>query len=425
MNFNEKKEPNPVSSLEALFASKLKPFLEELGVNMLLPESREILEKLTIEKKLKRDPRFLKINFDELIKELKKYESLVKPIEKKKEVKIEAEKEFIPINIPESHLKVVEDENPERTKIYIDEKERKEQVTFILNNKKIIDELVIKAKETLKPDSDEIEYVRQGIISESERKEDEEKVRQRRQLFDEKMTLEEKEIKKNSTIFEAVVVDSVNLSQCFGENVKAQPSHEHDDYFRSMDLYLNFKNNDNNDVSLGLDVKVGSIEGQNFAKKIEGILRDIKAGNRKKIKYFKSFNGELKKNVFVPRIAISCELSMVKELMFDFKNLSKEEFSTKLKSHRMSIEIVSQVVGQCRLFAKYAEDCQQKEIADFYHNILSKINEIAEDSTILKRLLVGAGSDLVSRKIKEIIDEEKYKKTAELNNEEEDIESAA
>lgn len=409
-NFNQKPELNRVASREAMFADKLRLDVEAGKIDVASLNNDQSIEEAVL-KKFKRDPRFSGISITDIIKEFKK-SGLIKPmvVEKIKEPKKEPEREYIGIKIPESNLVEVEDEElKKRAKINIDKEEAKKQKEFILQNREVIESLLEKARKILNSGLDPTEYVKAGVISEKEVMEDMQKVAQREDVFGKKMTLDEKEIKKNSTIFEAIVVDGVNLSECFGENVKASPTNPHDDYFRNTDVYLNCKNNkDEKDIALGLDVKMGSIEGHNFTKKVEGILSDIKTNNRKKIKYFKNFNGELKKNIFIPKVVISCEFSMIKELMFDFNNLDKDKFSEKLKSHRMSREMVSQVVGECKLFARYAEENGQDEIAGYYHNFFETIYSISEESPILKRLLVGAGSDFVSIKIKEIIDEFKY-----------------
>ena len=294
-----------------------------------------------------------------------------------------------------------------RTNVELENKRKQiqEKRNNIFEDQRALDELNTQAVELLQADIDYGAYVAAGLYTQEEVEKHQQQVADMELIFAEKSTPESKETKKIATIFEAIMVKGINLSKCLGEDVIARPAYSVDDVFApKVDLYALLKN-----VPLGIDVSMRSIEGDAFVEKVEKILRTIKEKKVKGIKYFKNRDGQLQKDIIVPKVILSAEVSMIRELMTYFQELSGEEFSTKLKSHRLSREIVSQIVGGSRIIANFAKEEGNQEMSDRYSNIIKTINDIAEESLTVRRLMVGAGNDSVSRRIQKIVDEFKVK----------------
>lgn len=409
-SFNQEPKFDRAASVEAMFAGKLLPDILSGAISKLPLNNDEEIKKI-LSDKFKRHPKFPEVDLDEIIKELKKVKDIFEPVaEKIKKPKLEPE--HIGIELPENRLTEIKDEKLEkRAKIYIDKEEIEKQKKFIFENKVVINELFKKSEEILSADVNTEDYIKADLYLKEEVDFHNREVKKYETLFDQKNTLDEKETKKLATIFEAIVIEGVNLSKCFGEDVMARASAPYDNICETkIDSYLLLKN-----IPLGIDVSMRNINGEAFTEKIEKNLRMIQNNEKKGIKYFKDSNGELKRDVFAPKVVISCNTSMIRDLMFDFKNLDKDKFSEKLKSHQMSREIVKQVIGQCRIFAEYAKYKKQNKVADYYTNILLIINKISEESLILKRLMIGAGSDVVSMRIQEIVNKFKEKEIDSIN----------
>jgi hypothetical protein len=399
-NPTKKQEFNKAASTEAMLAGKLIDEIE-LGKIGKLPRNDDEKIKQILFDKFKRHPLFSKIVPEDLIRELKKVGNIFEEPEKKSEKpKQETEPIFIGVNLPQSNLRIVEDgELTQVAKKNIDAQEARRQTKIIFENQSVIESLLKKSEAILQGDFKKEDFIKAGIYSEEEVVAQNKKLEEIKILLDQENTFDQKEIKKLATIFEAIVIKGVNLSKCLGNDVTARPAFPDDDIFEpKIDLYLLLKN-----IPLGVDVSMRNINGEKFLKKINKNLRTIKKEKKEGIQFFIDANGKLKKNVFAPKIIISCDTSMLRELMFDFKNFDEDKFSEKLKNHRMSREIVSQVIGQCRIFAEFAKNEKQEEVEKYYNNILSIINEISNESIILKRLMSGAGSDSISKKIQEIV----------------------
>jgi len=299
--------------------------------------------------------------------------------------------------------------------------EEKAEIEGMFENKEAIEELLLLAKDILNRDVDPEAYILAGLYSKEEVEEHMQYVEKMELIFQEKGTLENEQTKKIATILEAIIVEGINKSQCLGEDVIARPAFQIDDISGpKMDSYILL-----GDTPLGVDVSMRSIEGPAFADKIKKILRTIKNDKQEGIKYFKDKDGNLQKDIVAPKVIISAEVSMIKELMFYLKKLKGEVLSKKLRSHRMSPEIVSQIVGASQVFAHFAKEEGRKDIAESYSKTLQAIEELAKDSETLRRLLVGAGSDAISTRIRKIVEEFKEEENNKKSEYEEFINKKA
>ncbi|MCX6757339.1 MAG: hypothetical protein NTZ44_00425 [Candidatus Nomurabacteria bacterium] len=313
-------------------------------------------------------------------------------------------REHFKTSIPLYH-EVLDENITNIAKFNVDHEEKEDQIKFILKNKEAIKVLFEKSEKILKADINPEEYIKGGIFSENEVRIHNADVKEMEELYSKKNSQEEKEMKKIATIFEAMIINVVNLSKCLGENVIARSAFPVDDIFApKIDAYVALQK-----LFLGFDMTMSNIEGAHFIEKIEKNLRAIKNGNPNRMKYAKDADGNLSTNEFIPKVIISGEISLVKEVMYDFNTLSEDEFSEKIKDHKMSREIVLQVIAQCRIFGNFARENDQNETAQHYENFVDAIYKIAEKSPVLKKIIGNAGFDHVSERIQQIVDEFKLK----------------
>ena len=331
---------------------------------------------------------------------------LEKKPKKVKVIEPEPIPEHIGVQLREVNISTVNDEELKRiARINIDSEEKIKQRKFILENKDVVGDLCNRAELILTKDLDAEEYIKAGIFSREEVEMHNQDVNEMQELYDQKNTPEEKEIKKVATIFEAMTIESINLSKCFGDEAFASPVFPVDDIFApKVDGSVRLKG-----TILGLDMSMRNIKGEAFTEKVERNLRIIRKGNPDRLKYGKNADGTLTTDVFIPKIIISAELSLVKSVMYDFHTLSKEEFGEKLKDHKLSREIVLQTIAQCRIYGKFARDNGQDKTAEHYKKFVDNLYEIAEESPVLKKNIGNAGFDSVSERIQEIVDEFNFK----------------
>lgn len=397
---------NPASSAEAMFVGKIIKN-EKIRTEIEALNDDDVIKDILI-LNFGKHPRFKNIPLNNIITELKKAD-IIKPlvvVEKKKISKVPGH-----IGIPNLEgLMVVEDKELTKTAVINIKKEFdawkiENQKEFILENEDDINYLSKKSKEIQEVDFNPEKYIEAGLYSQEEMDKHNQIVKELEVIFEQKNTTEEKIAKKLAKIFEAIMIKGVDLSKCLGEDVIIRPAYPIDDFTGpKIDFYAIL-----GDVPLGLDVSMRSIEGEAFVEKIEKILRTIQKGNPDGIKCYKNRKGKLEKDIHAPKVVVSCELSMIKELMFYLKNLTDEKLSEKLKNHRMSYGVVSQIVGCCQVFSKYADEIGEHEEAKSYKNIIKTLKEISEKSEILKRLLVGAGSDVFSKRVQTIVNKFKEK----------------
>ena len=329
--------------------------------------------------------------------------------------------EHIKMEVPEikADFKFVEDEvlNERVKKELLRKAENERHYQLIMENKKLVDKVYPRCLEILKTGIDPAEkYVEAGLYTPEETGIHATEVRDAQKKFEEQNTKTDLEAKKLATIFEAIFIETVNLSECLGEGVVARPSNMHDDIFDpKIDSYVIL-----NDMTLGIDVSTRDIQGPNYADKVKRNLIKIGRGNMYGIKYYKDAAGELDKNIFAPKVIVSCDTAMIKGLMTDFDALSKEDFAKRLRTSDIAESIVSQILGQCRIYAEFAEENNKGIMAEYYRNIEKNMQSISDRSPVLRNLMAGVGSDPVTKKIAAIAMELKGKGAGHIDEYKED-----
>lgn len=393
----------PLTSLEALIAIK---FGKKIELGKINPDSL-VTDKDIEEAILSSRVIFGEANIPEIIKILRE-EGIVKAVPAEvKETPAPPKVEVFKAEVPklESSFNIINDADLQErvSKNREEEAERvkvRESKDHIFEDQEALNELAQISNEILNTDINAEAYIQAGLYSKEEVQKHESDVARMHALYEERNSPELQEIKKIATIFEALIIKNINLSKCLGEDVIARPSFPVDDIFApKIDSYLILKG-----APLGLDVSMRNIESDAFTEKIERILKSFLKEKQEGIKYYKNKDGVLEKDVVAPKVVISAESSVVKELMYYLKTLSDEKMGEKLRSHRISRDMVSQIVGGCRAFSGYAKSVGRSDIAESYNAIVRTINDISKESPILERLLVGAGTDILSLKIQKIID---------------------
>lgn len=218
--------------------------------------------------------------------------------------------------------------------------------------------------------------------------------------------------KKIATIFEYVIAVCINHAKWLGENVSIFSPSLFDDWVQGIDGILEItnphdKNEGSRHLALGIDITFGLIKNKEFEDKIKSILFGIHEGKLAEARYFKKPDGEILPNLKMPKIIISAKFGEVRTLVFDFKNLDKEEYKQRLENHPMKYHMIEQILGQCNLFANYARSINEDYVARAYENVIDFFDEIAQDDEELKEMIEkyyesNQQDDAVYKKINQI-----------------------
>lgn len=218
--------------------------------------------------------------------------------------------------------------------------------------------------------------------------------------------------KKIATILEYIIAVCINHSKWLGENVSIFSTSMFDDWIRGIDGILEMtnphdKNESSKHLAFGIDITFSSIMDKEFEDKIQSILYGINEGKLVEAKYFQKPTGEILPKLKMPKIIISVKFSEVRTLVFDFKNLDKEEYKQRLENHPMKYHMIEQILGQCNLFANYARSINEDYVARAYENVIDFFDEIAQDDDELKEMIEkyyesNQQEDAVYKKINQI-----------------------
>ena len=257
----------------------------------------------------------------------------------------------------------------------------------ILDNDEALDEIYQKAKRivgNLEIDPEEFAEIYDPI----EIKNDLNTVQRYEDSFETNDTENEKKLAKMATIFEAVIAVGITHGEWYGDSIKIYPPSKFDDYINKIDGILEIENKESSEfLGLSVDATFSKVQGPDFKNKIDGVLKSIDAGEMSHVKYFKTYDGEIKKEFVIPKVILSCNKKILGDIALDFKNMDKANFREKLREHKLKEMIIDQVVNQCKLFSDYARNVGQNDIADSYNKLIDLLNFDAKENPKLKKLL--------------------------------------
>lgn len=188
----------------------------------------------------------------------------------------------------------------------------------------------------------------------------------------------------HAEIVEAILYEHIEQSNWFGENVSTIKTSKFDDIRNGVDLIVEFEEEKNALLHMGLAVDVTFGE-KSLQDKIRDIKSDIERGKLSEIKYFESERSP-HKGLYqrLPRVVVGIDRGHMFDLMKMWvDNTRKKEFA----NHPVQAMILHEITGQLACFEQYAEKCGQHEIAAIYHKEGMLIRKIMRQ----KGEIAGAG----------------------------------
>jgi hypothetical protein len=186
---------------------------------------------------------------------------------------------------------------------------------------------------------------------------------------------------KVGKVFEAMVLDGIDMNAWFGENAQVIIPTAFDDIVNGVDGVVEFEDEKNfvAHLALGFDVAT-SIEGIN--KKLERTKQNIDAGHLTKMDYFYSeaqdFKGQ-KSNI--PRVILIADRKTIRDIM----DLWVERKNKTLATHHIQIQLLEESLLQLQSFQKYAEVIGKDKLVDIYKKNIELLSTILND----KKELIG------------------------------------
>lgn len=200
--------------------------------------------------------------------------------------------------------------------------------------------------------------------------------------------------KAHADIIEAILFQHIEQSNWFGQNASIIKTSHFDDIRNGVDLIVEFEDEAENLLHMGLaiDVTFGEAALQN---KLSDIKNDIKNGTLSEIKYFASERSP-HKGLYqrLPRVVIGADRSHMFDLMKIWvDDTRKKEFV----SHPIQTVILYEIVDQLMHFERYAREHGKADIATVYRKqgmIIQKIlrqKGNIDDTSYRKNDAVSAG----------------------------------
>ncbi|MDP2934586.1 MAG: hypothetical protein Q8N59_02370 [bacterium] len=233
-------------------------------------------------------------------------------------------------------------------------------------------------------------------------------VRKEEERFDEEDTPEQKEARKISTVFEAIIYDQAEMSDWLGASAMTVKSSRYDDIKNGIDLIVEFPDNEEASAShlaLAVDITLSS----ELEKKMSGIKRNIEQGNLSTIKYFKSetlnIRGEKKD---VPKVVIGADSKML-DRVIDLWMTKTGDSKDELGKHPIQFVILEEILMQLEEFKDYAERIGQSNVSENYGKVIETIRDIYREKIKLREKILGDNdtvikNDKVYRAIKSHLD---------------------
>jgi citrate lyase gamma subunit len=231
-----------------------------------------------------------------------------------------------------------------------------------------------------------------GTYTEEEMEKDIKYVKRRELDFQKQATPEKKELRKISTVLEAIINEQVEMAEWFGDNVYTLPSSRYDDIANGVDTIVEFDTREEKPprLALAIDVALGS----EIDEKFDDIKEEIEEGVLSEVKYFQSQvnpddKGKLEK---IPRVVVA----LGKKRTLDLTNLWLQGDNNALAKHLAQFHILAQVRTQLAIFKKFATEIDKPELAIIYQrdfdiltNIITNKAAMVSDINELQRSLAG------------------------------------
>lgn len=186
-------------------------------------------------------------------------------------------------------------------------------------------------------------------------------------------TQEQKRISEFATVFEALLLDQIDQSMWFGEQVTTVAASEYDDYINGVDVIANVDvaGMARANTGLAIDVTFSSYSGN----KVDRILNSIRSGEVTSVKYFENgdVKGQLKQ---IPRVVLATEGRNVEQLARTWLNQKNG-----LVDHPIKLQLADQIHKQLGAYFGYATRVRGIEdpITDMYRRQYELWGTVFED----------------------------------------------
>jgi hypothetical protein len=413
MNSNPSEgSPQVFTSKEALLAKQFtKRFLEKGKIDEEILTSDEKIKEILIEKNIVKEGD----SVEEVIRILRQTGAIpeVSVSKKSENSAIKKEPEFIPIQTPETRgLKIVQDEALEEnlSSLY-----KQFERDAIFENEEEFDSTYTKILSLEKNREEETEEYYYGFTSVGYTKQEIEKniqeIKERENLFAVKdlgseKVQEVKKSKKIATMAEIALEYGVSDLGWYGENVKIRPTSKFDDIKRGVDDLLEIKKKtlETSFMGLAIDVTYRGLHSEQYKQKFFTLLKSISSGYKTNVKYHTNDNGVMMKEFAVPKIILYFNFSDVKSLIHMLKNIDIPEIKEQLKNHPQKYAVMNQIITQSKKLIGFSKDFGN-DISQGYSDILSAINELAEEDKDIQTMLSVQHNDEVSLHLDQLINE--------------------
>jgi len=237
------------------------------------------------------------------------------------------------------------------------------------------------------------------LYGESVIEEDAKRVEDLEKTFEKEDTPEKKESKKLADSFEVLISQLAELENWLGEDMFLKETSKFDDLINGVDMVAeSIKEGRFSHLGLAIDVTF-SRNPATIGAKIRRILGEIRSGVLAKVKYFDSeeadIRGELRN---IPRVVVGTDKKTLNELadLWLRRNTLRESkfkgdltdaamaavdeqlktINLQLRNHRIQNHILRQIEFQLEKFSNFAEEQDQKELAEKIRSNLEMIREI-------------------------------------------------
>jgi len=188
--------------------------------------------------------------------------------------------------------------------------------------------------------------------------------------FESSDTLAMAEIKRMSTVFEALMNEQIELNEWLGPDVKTRTASRFDDIKNGVDSIAEIEHETSTShLALAFDIT----HGHDLTRKMARIKREIDQATLTEVKYFESSDGTFKgKLAKVPRVVIGADRETLKELI----NLWMSKRNKDLAIHPIQLQIIDEIVMQLEAFQEYAVRTGKNDIAQIYARQLALVRGI-------------------------------------------------
>lgn len=232
-------------------------------------------------------------------------------------------------------------------------------------------------------------------------------VASREKLFqeDDRRNPELKERKRRAEMFEALLVQQIELENWFGQEASTIIPSRYDDIEKGVDLIVELESEGGFFKHLGLSIDA-TTHVPSIKRKIDNVRKDIQHGHLTTVKYFHSesrgFRGELKD---IPRVVVGADANSVRELAGLWLNLNKvreqktslekdldknhpevmrlkqqiDLLRKRLAQHRIQFQVLEEIRAQLEYYVFLAQRQRQNTLVEKYQKALTTVNDIIRE----------------------------------------------